>query len=292
MALGHALPGEDPLLWQTARGPLSLERPVIVGILNATPDSFSDGGRFASVDAALARAEQLLEQGATILDVGGESTRPGATPTSEAEERARVTPIIDAIARSLPAAVQSVDTMKAAVARAALDAGAAIVNDVSGFRLDPALAALCGERQVGVILMHSRGRAGELASLGQAVYPAGVLGEVAAELGDSVARARAAGVSADHVVVDPGLGFGKSSEQNVELLRGLGALRVLGRPILVGPSRKRFLGALTGREVPQRDVATAAACALAWESGARLFRVHEPGPTRDALAIAQAVRPR
>jgi dihydropteroate synthase len=290
--LGHSLPGEDPLLWQTARGPIVLDRPVIVGILNLTPDSFSDAGRYQSVDAAVGRAEQLLADGAGILDIGGESTRPGATPVSEAEELRRVVPGIAAIVHRFPDCVVSVDTVKAGVARAALDAGAAIVNDVSGFRLDPALPALCAKRQAGVILMHSRGGAGELASRQHAEYDGGVLAAVIAETGAAVARARAGGVSADRIVVDPGLGFGKTAEQNVELLRGLAALRVLGRPILVGPSRKRFLGELTGRELEDRDGATAAVCAMAWASGARLFRVHEPAPTRDALAIAQAMRPR
>ena len=290
--LGQSLPGEDPLLWQTARGPIVLDRPTIVGILNVTPDSFSDAGRYQSVDAAVGRAEQLLAEGADILDIGGESTRPGAVPVPEAEELRRVVPSIAAIVHRFPACVVSVDTVKAGVARAALDAGAVIVNDVSGFRLDPALPALCAERQAGVILMHSRGGAGELASLQLAEYAGGVLAAVITEIGEAIARARAGGISAERIVIDPGLGFGKTAEQNVELLRGLGTFRVLGRPILVGPSRKRFLGALTGRGLEEREAATAAACALAWAGGARLFRVHEPGPTRDALAIAQAVRPR
>lgn len=291
-ALGHALPGEDPRLWQTARGPLSLDRPVLMGVLNVTPDSFSDGGRHATVAAALAGAERLLEAGATLLDVGGESTRPGATPVPEAEELARVVPVLAAIGKRFPESVLSVDTTKAAVARMALDAGAAIVNDVSGLRLDPAMAGLCAERHAGVVLMHSRGSAGHLASREQSGYPGGLLPEVITELAEAIARGRSGGVEADRIVVDPGLGFGKTPEENVELLRGLGALRVLGRPILVGPSRKRFLGALTGRALDQRDTATAAACAVAWEAGARLFRVHEPGATRDALAVAQAVWPR
>ncbi|HEV8599100.1 MAG TPA: dihydropteroate synthase [Gemmatimonadales bacterium] len=287
--LGHALPAEDPTLWQTAVGPIVLDRPRIVGILNLTPDSFSDAGRLDSVDAAVERAEQLLAEGASILDIGGESTRPGAVPVSAAEELRRVVPSIAAILRRFPDSVVSVDTVKANVARAALDSGAAIVNDVSGFRLDPALPALCAERKAGVILMHSRGGAGELASLDPAGFPGGVLPEVLAELAQSVARARAAGVGPEYLVLDPGLGFGKTPEQNVELLRGLRGFRMLGRPVLVGPSRKRFLGQLTGRAVEDRDVATAAACALAWDAGARLFRVHEPGPTRDALAIASAM---
>ncbi|HTL04570.1 MAG TPA: dihydropteroate synthase [Gemmatimonadales bacterium] len=291
-ALGHALPGEEPPFWQTAAGPLELATPVLVGILNVTPDSFSDGGRYATAELALQRAEQLVADGATVLDIGGESTRPGAQPVSEAEELSRVMPALAAIARRLPAIPLSIDTVKAGVARAALDAGAAIVNDVSGFRLDPAMAPLCAERGAGVVLLHSRGALAELASLAQADYPDGVVPAVIAELGAALARARQAGVQAERIVLDPGLGFGKTPEQNVELLRGLPALRVLGRPLLIGPSRKRFLGALTGRPLELREPATAAACVAGWEAGARLFRVHEPGPVRDALAVARAVYPR
>ena len=289
--LGHALPAEDPLIWQTARGPIVLDRPAIVGILNVTPDSFSDGGHFTGVDDAVRHAERLVSDGATMLDVGGESTRPGAVPVPADEEARRVIPVIDAVCRRLPGTPVSVDTTKAEVAEAALDAGAAIVNDVSGLRLDPAMGPLCEARKAGLVLMHSRGTASEMAS-GAHEYPSGVLGEVNAELGGALGRARGAGIQSERIVVDPGLGFGKSADQSIELLRGLGSLRMLGRPILVGPSRKRFLGALTGRPVLERDAATAAACALAWEAGARLFRVHEPALTRDALAIAYAIRPR
>ena len=300
-ALGHALPGDEPLLWQTAGGMIALDRPVLVGILNVTPDSFSDGGRYATVDAALGRAEELLRDGATILDVGGESTRPGATPVPVEEELARVVPVIEAVVKRFHRSSQSVpsvgvfvsvDTTKSVVARAALDAGAAIVNDVSGLRLDPALGGLCAERGAGLVLMHSRGGVGDMASLEHARYPDGVLAGVRDELAGALARAARAGIGAERIVLDPGLGFGKTPGQNVELLRGLGALRSLGRPLLVGPSRKRFLGDLTARAPEERDLATAASCALAWESGARLFRVHEPGPARDALAIASAIRPR
>lgn len=288
-ALGHALPSEDPVSWQTAHGPLALERAVVLGILNVTPDSFSDGGRFSTVELALARAEQLWSDGADILDVGGESTRPGATPVSQAEELARVTPVIAAILKRHPDSLISIDTTKSGVARAALDAGAAIVNDVSGLRIDSAMAALCAERKAGVIVVHSRGGPAELASPAHADYPEGVLPAVLAELGGAVGRARMAGIEAERIVVDPGLGFGKTAEQNVELLRGLATLRVLGRPVLVGPSRKRFLGALSGRPLEARDPASAAACVTAWEAGARLFRMHEPAAARDALAVAQAV---
>jgi dihydropteroate synthase len=300
-ALGHALPGDEPLLWQTARGPIPLDRPVLIGILNVTPDSFSDGGRYATLDAALARAEELLGDGATILDVGGESTRPGATPVPAEEELARVVPVIDAIIKRFTLSVSSVssvgvfvsvDTTKSVVARAALDAGAAIVNDVSGLRLDPAMGGVCAERGAGVVLMHSRGGVGDMASLEHAHFADGVLAGVRDELAGALARAAKAGIAAERIVLDPGLGFGKTPGQNVELLRGLGALRSLGRPLLVGPSRKRFLGDVTGRPPEERDLASAASCALAWESGARLFRVHEPAPARDALAIASAMRPR
>ncbi len=290
--LGHALPAEDPIRWQTARGPVALDRPTIIGIVNVTPDSFSDGGRLAGVEDALRHAERLVTEGATILDVGGESTRPDAVAVSAAVERERVIPVIDAIARRLPEIPISVDTVKAEVAEAALDAGAAIVNDVSGLRLDPRMAAMCASRGPGLIVMHSRGGVSDMASLGHAEYPTGVLVEVIAELAAALGRARLAGIQSERLVIDPGLGFGKTPEQNIELLRGVGALRVLGRPILVGPSRKRFLGTLTGRPVEERDPATASACALAWEAGARLFRVHEPAQTRDALAIASAIRPR
>ncbi len=289
VSLGHALPGEEPLLWQTVAGPVDLTEPVIMGILNATPDSFSDGATFAEPGAAAERAETLFESGARIIDVGGESTRPGARPVAEAEELTRIVPVVEAIVRRVPQAVVSIDTTKAPVARAALDAGAGIVNDVSGLRLDPDMGALCAERKAGLVLMHSRGEPGTLASEGHAAYPDGVLIAVQTELAGALERARRSGVSLERVVVDPGLGFGKTVEQSVELMAGLRVLRTLGRPILIGPSRKRFLGTLTGRVVEQRDIATAATCALGWQAGARLFRVHEPGPARDALAVARAM---
>jgi dihydropteroate synthase len=203
-----------------------------------------------------------------------------------------VLPVIAAIARRFPATLVSVDTVKAEVARPALDSGASIVNDVSGLRLDVGMGALIAESGAGLILMHSRGAAGDLASLDHAEFPEGVIPGVLAELTGGLAGARAAGIQSERIVVDPGLGFGKTPDQNVELIRGLAALRALGRPILVGPSRKRFLGALTGRPIEERDLATGAACALAWTAGARLFRVHEPAPARDALAVAAAVRAR
>ena len=291
-ALGHALPAEESPSWQTARGPLSLERPLIVGIVNLTPDSFSDGGSHNTLDAALRHAEALLAAGAAVLDVGGESTRPGAVPVAAEEELSRVIPVIAALERQFPTAVKSVDTTKASVARAALDAGAAIVNDVSAFRIDPALGSVCAEWGAGVVLMHSRGGGADLASNQHAAYPGGVLNEVIEELAAAVGRARGAGNQSARLVADPGLGFGKTPEQNLELLRGLRALRVLGLPVMVGPSRKRFLGAITGRPTGERDGATAVACAIALAEGASLFRVHDPASTRDALAVAAAIRAR
>jgi dihydropteroate synthase len=290
LRVGLAMPGEPGPAWRTARGALPLDRPVILGILNVTPDSFSDGGRFTGAEAAVAYADSLLRDGATIVDVGGESTRPGRTESVPVEEELRrVTPVVEALVQSHPDLLISVDTVKSEVARAALEAGAAIVNDVTGFRLDPAMAGVAASAGAGVILMHSRGGLLELASYEHADYGGDVVGGVLAELRESLGAATAAGVEADAVVLDPGLGFSKTVEQSVELFDQLPALQALGRPLLVGPSRKRFLGAVTGLPVEERDRATAAACALAWERGARLFRVHAVAAAREALAVAHAL---
>jgi dihydropteroate synthase len=260
-----------------------------MGILNVTPDSFSDGGQYTGLAAALAQADSLLEAGATILDIGGESTRPGRTEGVPAEvELGRVLPVVEALARRHPALVMTVDTVKAPVARAVLDAGAAAINDVSGLRLDAAMAAAVTAARGGLILMHSRGGILEIASYTHASYT-DVVAEVIEELRAAVARAVAAGVALEAIAVDPGFGFSKTVEQNLVLFDQLEALHALGRPVLVGPSRKRFLGAVTGQPVEARDRATAAACALAWERGARLFRVHDVAAARDALALAAAL---
>lgn len=287
--VGLAMPAEPTERWQTARGSLSLDRPILAGILNVTPDSFSDGGRFAGVDAALAHTEELLREGATIVDVGGESTRPDrATDVAVDEELRRVVPVIEALVRAHPTLLVSVDTVKAPVAHAALQAGAAIVNDVSAMRLDPAMAATIAAAGAGVVLMHSRGSILEIASYTHADYGGDVVGGVVAELRDALTRAAAAGIGPEATVIDPGFGFSKTVEQNVFLLDQLAALQALGRPIMAGPSRKRFLGAVTGRPVEDRDRATAAACALAYERGARLFRVHAVAAARETLALTQA----
>jgi dihydropteroate synthase len=290
MRVGLAIPPDPPAAWRTARAVIPLDRPVLVGVLNVTPDSFSDGGRYADLDAARARAEQLVRDGAAIVDVGGESTRPGRDAlVPEAEELHRVIPVIEAIRRDLPEVAVSVDTVKSAVARAALEAGAAIVNDVTAVRHDPELASVAASAGAGLVLMHSRGSVAEIASYTHAEYGGDPMPAVLAELSDAIARATAAGVPADAIVVDPGLGFSKTPEQNMLVCDRLGALASLGRAILVGPSRKRFVGTITGLEPSERDRASATVCALAWERGARLFRVHDVGAAREALAVAQAI---
>lgn len=288
--VGTAMPPAPAAQWRTARGSVPLGAALVVGILNVTPDSFSDGGRHEGVTAALAHAARLVEDGAAIVDVGGESTRPGrSAPVPLDEELRRVVPVVAALVREHPDLLVSVDTVKAAVARAALDAGAAIVNDVSALRLDPAMADVIAGAGAGAILMHSRGGILELASYAHANYPAGVTAAVLTELSDSVRTAAAAGIPAEAIVVDPGLGFSKTVPQNLELLDQIGSLLALGRPVMVGPSRKRFLAGPGDTSPADRDVATAAACVVAWERGARLFRVHDVAGVCDALALVQSV---
>jgi len=275
---------EPPRTWTIRGAEVSLEKPAIIGIVNVTPDSFSDGGRLPSADAAIAHGERLMADGSRLLDVGGESTRPGAAAVPVTEEIARVVPVIAGLVRRGIGPV-SVDTRKADVARAALDAGAAVVNDVSGLRSDAALAGVVGDAQAGVILMHMRGTPASMDDL--ATYDH-VAPEVAAELAALADTAERAGIARERIVVDPGFGFAKTATQNLRLLDELASVVALGYPVAVGPSRKRFLGTATGRPVEDRDRATAVACALAWERGARLFRVHDARLTHEALALASA----
>jgi dihydropteroate synthase len=275
---------EPPRSWSIRGAELPLDKPVIIGIINVTPDSFSDGGQLASTEAAIALGDKLMADGCRLLDVGGESTRPGAKPVPAAEEIARVVPVIAGLIKRGFGSV-SVDTRKADVARAALDAGAAVVNDVSGLQYDPGLAAVVARADAGMILMHMRGipaTMDDLATYGH------VAPEVAAELSVISETAERAGIARERIVVDPGFGFAKSAAQNFRLLDELATIVALGYPVAVGLSRKRFLGAATGRPVEDRDRATAVACALAWERGARLFRVHDVAMTREALALAGA----
>lgn len=260
--------------------------PFLMGIVNATPDSFSDGGRFLDPEAAVAQALRLAEQGADLVDVGGESTRPGSPPVPADEELRRVIPIIERLrARGFPVPI-SVDTTKGAVARAALAAGADLVNDVSGLA-DPDLARAVADARAPAVLQHTRGTPADMQS--RAVY-ADVTVEVVAELRAVLDRAVAAGIDPSRVILDPGIGFAKTAEQNVELLARVGALRVLGRPLLVGPSRKSFIGALTGAPVEDRlpgTVAAVTACVLA---GVELLRVHDVAACRQAALVAAALR--
>ena len=256
----------------------------LMGIVNVTPDSFSDGGRFLDHAAAVAHGRRLVAEGAGILDVGGESTRPGAGPVGADEERRRVVPVVEALAGA--DAQLSVDTMKAGVARAALAAGATYVNDVTAFRHDPAMAALVAEHGAQCCLMHMLG---EPRTMQDDPRYDDVVSEVKAFLEARVAFAVAEGVPEARIHLDPGIGFGKTLAHNLELLRRLPELAALGRPLVFGVSRKSFLGRITGRAEPaERAVATAAANVLAFERGATVFRVHDVPASRDALAVAAA----
>jgi dihydropteroate synthase len=262
-----------------------------MGILNVTPDSFSDGGRFVSAAQAVEHALGMLEAGADILDVGGESTRPqGAKPVDAAEEMRRVLPVIEGIRAARGDAAISVDTVKSEVARAALGAGAHIVNDVSAMRLDPAMARVCAEGGAGVILMHSRGGVSDMGTYAHATYGEDLVGEVIGELEQRVAAARGAGVGDAQIVLDPGIGFAKRSEHSIRVLAQLDRVVALGFPVLVGVSRKRFIGELSGVSDPaERGEGTLAANVVALERGARIFRVHDARATRRGLDVAWAI---
>jgi dihydropteroate synthase len=255
----------------------------IMGVLNVTPDSFSDGGEWFSFDDAVAHGRELAAQGAAILDVGGESTRPGAKPVPEDEELRRVIPVIDALDG---AAQLSIDTSKLAVAQAALDAGATYVNDVTAFRATPEMASLVAERGVECCLMHMLG---EPRTMQNDPRYDDVVDDIKAFLSERVAFAIGEGVAEDRIAVDPGIGFGKTVEHNLELLRRLDEIAALGFEVVIGTSRKSFLGKLTGRDDPHdRVAATLATTVLALERGATVFRVHDVAPTADALKVAAA----
>ena len=267
--------------WPLAHGrtlPLG-PRGVIMGILNVTPDSFSDGGDFVDPDVAVERAAAMVEEGAAIVDVGGESTRPGAEPVDGETERARILPVIERLARELDCAI-SVDTYRAKTAEAAVQAGAHIVNDVWGCQREPAIAEVAARHGAGLVIMHT--------SRDRDVLP-DAMDDQRVFLGRSLTIAREAGVGDERIVLDPGFGFGKEAADNWELLARLPELHALGFPLLIGTSRKRFLGAVTGREAAGRDGATAATSVVARCKGAAIFRVHDVGANRDALAVADAL---
>jgi dihydropteroate synthase len=277
--------------WRIRGRTLSTERPLVMGILNATPDSFSDGGLLRTIDAAVARAEAMVAEGADILDVGGESTRPHAHAVDAEEELRRVVPVIEALAGRFPDVPLSIDSVKSDVARAAIDAGAHIVNDVSALRLDPAMARVCVEREAGVVLMHSRGGVQEMASYAHAAYDADAMDAVLEELRERVDDALAHGIEAAAVAVDPGIGFSKRSEHSLRVLASLERLVAWGHPVVVGASRKRFIGELSGvRDPASRVYGSVGAAVAAFERGARILRVHDVAATRQALDVVDAIR--
>ncbi|MBL0927033.1 MAG: dihydropteroate synthase [Phycisphaerales bacterium] len=276
---------------------MALDRPVILGILNITPDSFSDGGRFLDPAAAAARARTLVDEGADILDVGGESTRPGAVRVPPEEQIARVLPVLRAVRAAGIDTPISIDTTRADVARAALDAGAAIINDVSAGAEDPGVLPLAAERACGLILMHRlRPPDADRYSTQYAAAPdydaqGGVVAAVRAFLSRRLSAAIEAGVDAAHVVLDPGLGFGKSVDQNYALIRATPDLAGLGRPLLSAASRKSFLAGPGDAGPASRLEASIAVSVAHWLAGVRLFRVHDPGSHRRALTAAERLRP-
>lgn len=289
----------DPLataparVWRAGARDILLDHPVVMGILNVTPDSFSDGGNFFSIDEAVAQVEKMLEDGAEIIDVGGESTRPGAVPVEAAQESDRVVPVISEIRKRWPGVIVSIDTTKASVAEEALDVGADIINDVSAMRLDPLMAPLAGRSNAGVVLMHSRGNVEDMATYAHAAYH-DVVDEVISELSSQLLAVEEAGVDRKYVVLDPGIGFSKRSEHSVRILRELPRFASLDTPIAVGVSRKRvvreaLLNSVSLPTMDDRDSATAAVNVMALERGAMIFRVHNVRATRNALETAWSI---
>jgi dihydropteroate synthase len=271
------------MFWLTSRFRIDLTSPKVMGIVNVTPDSFSDGGRYARAEAALAHCDALLRDGADIIDIGGESTRPGATPPSADEELARVLPVLrHAVGLGVPV---SIDTSSPAVMRAALDAGADIVNDVRALRRPGALDAVAAHPAAGVCLMHLQG---EPATMQAAAVYDDVVRDVAAFLAERAAAVEACGVARERIVLDPGIGFAKTVEHNLQLLRRQHELCALGYPLLVGWSRKSTLGAITGRPASERLAASVAAALAALQRGAAIVRVHDVAATVDAIKVWRA----
>ena len=253
----------------------------IMGVVNVTPDSFSDGGQFDDAEAAVRHGRRLIEEGAAIIDVGGESTRPGAAPVPAGEELQRVIPVVEGLA----GARISIDTMKLEVAERAVEAGASYVNDVTAFRHDPALAGLVADRGLECCLMHMLG---EPRTMQHDPRYDDVVSEVKAFLEERLQAAIDAGIPEDRVQLDPGIGFGKTLRHNLELLNRLDEIVAIGRPVVLGTSRKSFLGKLTGRDVTGRVHGTVATCVLGLERGAKVFRVHDVAAVADGLAVAAA----
>jgi dihydropteroate synthase len=276
-----------PMIWKTRRGPLDLARRArVMGILNVTPDSFSDGGEHFGVQAALEHARVMISEGAELIDIGGESTRPGASPVAPDEEIARTVPIISALRAEWDGLI-SIDTSKAAVAAAALAAGADIVNDVSGLLADRGMAGICAASGCGVVVMHMQGTP---RTMQEAPSYADVVAEVEGFFQERLATLTAAGIAAEALCFDPGIGFGKSLEHNLALLRALGEISPAGRPLLLGVSRKSFIGRLLGSDdLTVREWPTVAITANAREKGVLLHRVHAVRPNLEALRMTEAI---
>jgi dihydropteroate synthase len=261
------------------------ERPLLMGIVNVTPDSFSDGGSYFDCEAAVAHAIRLVEEGADLLDIGAESTRPGAVPIDAREELRRLIPVVTRVAKAVSVPI-SVDTSKACVAKAAIEAGAAIVNDVAALRGDPAMVDVVAQAEAGLVLMHMRGSP---LTMQETPQYHDVVEDVAAFLLERAQHAIERGVARNRIILDPGIGFGKVLVQNLDLLAHLPRFTQLGYPLLVGPSRKSFIGQLTGQPVQDRAWGTAAVVALAVEQGAQILRVHDVAAMRDVVQVASAI---
>jgi len=271
-------------MWKTSRREISLVVPLVMGILNVTPDSFSDGGRYADINAALQRADEMIAEGADVIDIGGESTRPGSKRVSADDEISRVVPVIEAISKRLDVPV-SIDTSKSVVADAAVDAGAEIINDISGLRFDEAIAEVAARHKTGLVLMHSRG---EYETMHSQPPVEDIITEVEKDLRRSISAAAAAGVAAEQIVLDIGIGFGKTLDQNLKLIAQLDRLvnEFPVFPILVGASRKSFLGKLLGKDDPKERLSgSLASAAIAVWNGAKILRVHDVAATVDAVKI-------
>lgn len=277
--------------WRIRSGQIALDRPIVVGILNVTPDSFSDGGKYASIDDAVARVELMVSEGADAIDVGGESTRPlGASAVSVGEELRRVVPIVRTIRDRFSELPICVDTTKSEVADAGLGEGANVINDVSGFRIDPRMREIAAVAGAGVVLMHSRGSVEEMGTYQHAQYGLDPVGEIVAELSTTLTKALSGGIPRDAIVLDPGIGFAKRSPHSVATLAALDRLLALGCPLMIGVSRKRFVGELSHVAEPSHRVAgTVGANVVGLMLGARLFRVHDVAPNRQALDVAWGI---
>ena len=276
------------MLWRTSKRTIDLQKPVVMAILNVTPDSFSDGGRYASIDAALAQAEKMIADGGDIIDIGGESTRPGSARVSVDEEIARVVPVIEAIAKQFDIPI-SIDTSKSEVARAAVDAGAEIINDISGLRFDERIATVAAEKGTGLVLMHSRG---EFETMHSQPPVEDIIAEVTTDFYRSISTAEKHGVKPEQIVLDIGIGFGKTLDQNLELIAKLDKLTAdfPQYPMLVGTSRKSFIGKLLNDAPPDKRLSgsLATAASAVW-NGAKIIRVHDVKETRETLQVINAL---